>query len=86
MLDAAVTTFDDNIELILSRLRQAVGPDTHILLMNYYNPFNFGTGLIFEAIKDWILHQPRAPVRPHATRWPAGPDDGLRPSVLGSDS
>ena len=50
------------------------------------NTLEQSTGQIFEAIKDWILHHPRAPVRPHATRRPAGPDGGLRPSVLGSDS
>lgn len=52
LLDAAVATFGGNIELILGRLRQAAGPDTHILLMTYYNPFNFGTGLIFEDVSD----------------------------------
>lgn len=52
LLDAAVATFGDNIEVILRRLREAAGPDTHILLMTYYNPFNFGTGLIFEDVSD----------------------------------
>ncbi len=50
------------------------------------NTLEQSTGLIFETIKDWILHQPRAPVRPQATRRLAGPDGGLRPSVPGSDS
>ncbi len=50
------------------------------------NTLEQSTGRIFEAIKDWTLHHPRAPVRPQATRRLAGPDGGLRRSVLGSDS
>ena len=52
LLDGAVATFGDNIETILRRLRESGGPDVLIVLMTYYNPFNFGTGLIFEDVSD----------------------------------
>ncbi len=68
-LDAAVAVFGGNIEQIFSRLRAAAGPDTHILVMTYYNPFNFGTGLAFEDVSDLTVNnlnqQIRAAAGPH---------------------
>ncbi len=63
MLDAAVAVFGGNIEQIFSRLRAAAGPDTHIIVMTYYNPFNFGTGLIFEDVSDATVNDLNAQIR-----------------------
>jgi lysophospholipase L1-like esterase len=56
-LDAAVAVFGVNIEQIFSRLRAAAGPDIHIIVMTYYNPFNFGTGLVFEDVSDATVNE-----------------------------
>ena len=52
LIDQAVIDFGVNIDIILSRLREAAGSNTHILLMTYYNPFSFGTGLPFETVSN----------------------------------
>ena len=37
-LDAALTSLESNLAIILSRLREAAGPDVPIVGMNYYDP------------------------------------------------
>ncbi len=68
-LDAAVVVFGVNIEQIFGRLRAAAGPDTHIIVMTYYNPLNFVTGLVFEDVFDATINdlntQIRAAAGPH---------------------
>ena len=51
-LDSAVALFEQNMDLVMDRLTQVLPPDTLVLIMRYYNPFNFGTGLIFEDVSQ----------------------------------
>lgn len=51
-LDNAVSRIETNMSVILRRLREAAGPETLIMLMTYYDPFDFGSGLAFETLSD----------------------------------
>ena len=51
-LDNATSLIETNMNVILRRLREAAGPETLIMLMTYYDPFDFGSGLAFEALSD----------------------------------
>lgn len=51
-LDRATSEIEDNMNLILGRLREAAGPETLIFVTTYYDPFDFGTGLAFERLSD----------------------------------
>ena len=48
-LDASIAAFELNLQGAASRLMEAVEPETIVMIMTYYNPFNFGTGLSFET-------------------------------------
>ena len=43
------------MNLIFSSVREAAGPQTHILALRYYDPFDFGTGLAFEQLADQTI-------------------------------
>ena len=51
-LDKATLQIETNMNVILRRLRAAAGPETLIIAMTYYDPFDFGSGLAFEALSD----------------------------------
>ena len=54
-LEAATSTLEQNMDVILGSLREAAGPDTLIMILTYYNPFDLGTGLAFENVSDSTL-------------------------------
>ena len=56
------------LDIILSRLREAAGSNTHILLMTYYNPFSFGTGLPFETVSNSTIKILNDQIRTIASR------------------
>ena len=54
-LDRVTDKLEQNMDVILRALREAAGPDTLIILLTYYNPFDLGTGLPFEEVSDQTL-------------------------------
>ena len=46
-LDRVTDRLEQNMDVILGTLRVAAGPETLIILLTYYNPFDLGTGLPF---------------------------------------
>jgi lysophospholipase L1-like esterase len=52
LLDDAIALYEVRMRQAMSRLVTAVEPGTVILYASYYNPFNFGTGLVFEAVSQ----------------------------------
>ena len=67
-LQAAVKAFPANYRAITDQLAGAVDPSTQVILMNVYNPFDFGTGLPAEqqsnqtikALNDAIAAEARS--------------------------
>ena len=49
---AALQTFPPNFKRIAGQLAAAVDPSTQVIVMNVYNPFNFGTGVPAEQLSN----------------------------------
>ena len=62
-LDQAIEEFEANVGEALGRLRDELESDTVLLVGSYYNPFNFGTGLIFETVSQETVDKLNAAVR-----------------------
>lgn len=52
LIDDAIGLYEVRMRHAMSRLVAAVEPGTVIIYASYYNPFNFGTGLVFEAVSQ----------------------------------
>ncbi len=78
LLDQAIALYETQMQQAMSRLVAAVEPGTVILYASYYNPFNFGTGLIFETVSQQTVDKvneavSRVAVAHGATVAPVGP-------------
>jgi lysophospholipase L1-like esterase len=51
-LRAALTAFPPNFKRITSQLASAIDPSTQVIVMNVYNPFNFGIGVPAEQMSN----------------------------------
>ncbi|MBM4438256.1 MAG: hypothetical protein FJ029_13755 [Actinobacteria bacterium] len=62
-VDAAIVRFEQNMAAAAARLKGAVEPGTLLIIMSYYNPFNFGTGLIFETVTQQTVDKLNAAIQ-----------------------
>lgn len=56
-LDEALERLRPALPNILAQIKQAAGTDARLMLLSYYNPFNLGTGLPFEALSERSVGQ-----------------------------
>ena len=61
-LDQAVAAYEGNVREAMGRLGDALEPGTVLLVASYYNPFNFGTGLVFETVAQQTVDKLNAAV------------------------
>jgi hypothetical protein len=56
-IEAALGTFEDNFEDILSKLGGALESGAEMYVMTVYNPFDFGIGLPFEEFTNEVVER-----------------------------
>ncbi len=56
-LDEALERLRPALPNLLAQIKQAAGTDARLMLLGYYNPFNLGTGLPFEALSERSVGQ-----------------------------
>jgi lysophospholipase L1-like esterase len=65
-IEAALSTFEDNFEDILSKLGGSLESGAEMYVMTVYNPFDFGIGLPFEEFTNEIVERLNAIIEKNA--------------------